>query len=74
MSFDAEWARCAPWLQAALDQLPPRCREAVVMRKIEGLPRREIAMRMGIAEKTVRRHIGDGMCALADALYRGEQS
>src|SRR6202043_1351447 len=55
-------------LQAALGRLP-RCREAVVMRKIEGLPRREIAARMGIAEKTVRRHIGDAMCALADALY-----
>jgi RNA polymerase sigma factor (sigma-70 family) len=58
-------------LQDALDHLPARCREAVVMRKIEGLPRREIAVRMGIAEKTVRRHIGDGMCALADALYSG---
>jgi RNA polymerase sigma-70 factor (ECF subfamily) len=58
-------------LQEALDRLPQRCREAVVLRKIEGLPRREIAVRMGIAEKTVRRHIGDGMRALADALYRG---
>ena len=58
-------------LQEALDHLPPRCREAIVMRKIDGLPRHEIALRMGIAEKTVRRHIGDGMCALADALYRG---
>ena len=61
-------------LQEALDRLPPRCREAVMLRKIEGMPRREIAQRMGIAEKTVRRHIGDGMCALADALYRGEKT
>ncbi len=59
-------------LQAALDRLPPRCREAVVMRKIDRLSRREIAARMGIAEKTVRRHIGDAMCALADALYRND--
>jgi RNA polymerase sigma factor (sigma-70 family) len=56
-------------LQAALDRLPPRCREAVVLKKIEGLSRREIAMRMGIAEKTVKRHLANGMCALANALY-----
>ena len=56
-------------LQAALDRLPPRCRDAVVMRKIDGLPRHEIAVRMGIAEITVRRHISDGMAALADAVY-----
>ena len=56
-------------LQAALDELPPRCREAVVMKKIEGLSRREIAVRMGIAEKTVKRHLANGMLALASALY-----
>lgn len=56
-------------LQSALDRLPPRCREAVVMRKIDGLSRKEIAARMGIAEITVRRHISDGMAVLADAVY-----
>ena len=56
-------------LQAALDELPPRCREAVVMRKIEGIARRDIAARMNIAEKTVARHITEGICALANALY-----
>lgn len=56
-------------LQSALDRLPPRCRDAVVMRKIEGLSRPEIANRMGIAENTVNRHLTDGMCALADMLY-----
>lgn len=56
-------------LQAALDRLPPRCREAVILRRIEGLPRREIAARMGITERTVADHIAQGMCALADVLY-----
>jgi len=58
-------------LQAALDGLPPRCREAVILRKIEGLSRREIAARMGISEDTVHRHLTDGRCALADLLYAG---
>jgi RNA polymerase sigma-70 factor (ECF subfamily) len=53
----------------ALDRLPPRCREAVTLRKIEGLSRREIASRMGIAEFTVNRHLTEGMRALADILY-----
>lgn len=56
-------------LQAALERLPARCREAVVLRKIEGLSRREIAARMGIAEFTVNRHLTEGMRALADILY-----
>jgi RNA polymerase sigma factor (sigma-70 family) len=58
-------------LQAALDSLPPRCREAVILRKIDGLSRREIAVRMGISEDTVHRHLTDGRYALADLLYAG---
>lgn len=56
-------------LQIALDRLPKRCREAVVMRKIEGLSRRDIALRMGVTEDTVKRHLADGVCALAEILY-----
>ena len=56
-------------LQAALDHLPPRCREAVMLRKIEGLSHREIAARMGISEKTVDRHICDGVTVLSDILF-----
>lgn len=60
-------------LQGALDLLPPRCREAVVLRQIEGLSRREIAERMSISEETVKRHLAAGVCALANTLY-GETS
>jgi RNA polymerase sigma factor (sigma-70 family) len=56
-------------LQSALERLPQRCREAVVMRKIEGLSRSEIAVRMGVTEYTVNRHLTDGMCLLADLVY-----
>lgn len=56
-------------LQAAIDKLPPRCREAVVLKRIEGLSRREIAQRMGIAEQTVSDHIAYGMRLLAEAIY-----
>jgi RNA polymerase sigma factor (sigma-70 family) len=56
-------------LQTALDQLPPRQRDAVVMRKVEGLSRPEIAARMGIAEATVSVHLAAGMAALADFFH-----
>lgn len=38
--------------------LPKRRREAFVLRKLEGLSQREIALRMGISESTVEKHIG----------------
>ncbi len=56
-------------LQSALDRLPKRCREAIVLRKVDGLSVREIATRMGVAEKTVKRHLTDGVRTLANILY-----
>jgi len=56
-------------LQMALDHLPARCRQAVTLRKIEGLSYREIADRMGIAEDTVSKHLREGMSILTDALH-----
>ncbi len=56
-------------LQAALDHLPPRCREAIVLQKIEGFSIREISTRMGVSEATVKTHLADGMRALANLVY-----
>ena len=56
-------------LQAALDLLPPRCREAVVLGRIEGLSGREIAARMGIGTAAVSAHLAKGIYALAGILY-----
>jgi RNA polymerase sigma factor (sigma-70 family) len=56
-------------LQVALGQLPRRCRETIVLRKIEGLSLREIAVRMGITESTVEQHLTKSLRALANSLY-----
>lgn len=56
-------------LQAALNRLPDRWRDAVIMRKIEGLSRAEIAARMGIAEATVSQHLAAGMAALTNLFH-----
>jgi len=58
-------------LQSALDQLPPRCREAFVLAKIEGLSGQEIAARMGITESAVSRHLALGVRLLASILHAG---
>jgi RNA polymerase sigma factor (sigma-70 family) len=61
-------------LQAELDRLPPRCREVMVLRKIEGLSQREVAKQMGISEGTVEQHLFRGVQVLADALFGGREA
>jgi RNA polymerase sigma-70 factor (ECF subfamily) len=56
-------------LRAAIDRLPPRCREAVILARVEGLKGRTIAARMGITESAVSHYVDNGMRALADMLY-----
>jgi RNA polymerase sigma-70 factor (ECF subfamily) len=56
-------------VQAALDRLPPRAREALLLRRVDGLSRAEIAQRMGIGEGTVKEYLSESVCALADMLY-----
>jgi len=55
-------------LQAALDELPPRCRKVILMRKVEGLSQKEVAKQMGIATDTVENQVAKGMRLLAQAL------
>lgn len=59
-------------LQTALDKLPPRCREAVILGRVEGLPGRAIAARMGISEPTVSVHLANGIRALVNEIYGRE--
>lgn len=54
----------------AIDLLPARCREVVVLRKLDGLSHREIAERLGISTRTVQEQVGRGMDKLARRLQR----
>lgn len=51
--------------------LPPRCREAVHLRKIEGMSPPEIARQQGVSIATVERQLVLGMRALADFMLGG---
>jgi len=56
---------------AALDQLPKLCRETLVLRRVEGLPQREVARRLNISEKTVEKHMATGVRLLIKVFGRG---
>jgi RNA polymerase sigma factor (sigma-70 family) len=57
-------------LARAFEQLTPRCREVVWLRRVEDLSQREVAMRLGIAENVVEKQIAKAMRRFADALFR----
>jgi RNA polymerase sigma factor (sigma-70 family) len=57
----------------ALNLLPPKCREVVWLRRVEELPQREVASRLGISEKTVEKQVAKGMRLLVAAFYGGKQ-
>jgi RNA polymerase sigma-70 factor (ECF subfamily) len=55
-------------MQNALNQLPPRCREVVILRRVHGYSQREVAEKMGIKEETVESQMAKAMRVLTDAL------
>ncbi len=53
-------------LFAAIDGLPARCREIVILRKIAGVSQKEIARRLGLSEATVQVQVGRGLRRCAE--------
>ena len=56
------------FMQDALNQLPPRCREVVILRRVHGYSQREVAEKMGIKEETVESQMAKAMRILTDAV------
>lgn len=52
----------------AMTALPQRCREALHLRRIDGLPPGRVAEKMGIAVSTVEKHLVKGLRLLHEAL------
>lgn len=53
-------------VDAAIETLPPRCRQALYLRRIEQLPAHEVAQRMGVSRQMVARYIAQAMEHLMD--------
>lgn len=58
-------------LRLGLEQLPPRCREVVVLRRVEGLSQQEVAQRLGVKISTVEKQLTYGLKALTDYMLGG---
>ncbi|MEF3076815.1 RNA polymerase sigma factor [Methylobacter sp. Wu1] len=48
-------------LRQAIDELPPRCRQAFILHNIHGMPYRDIAQALNISESGVEKHIMKGL-------------
>lgn len=59
-------------LAAALDRLPPRCREVVWLRRVEGLSQKEAAQALGISVKAIEQHMSKGARLLAMYMLSAE--
>jgi RNA polymerase sigma-70 factor (ECF subfamily) len=58
-------------LSNAFGLLPPRCREVVWLRKVDGISQSEVAQRLNISTRTVEFQVQKGMRILAQALFGG---
>jgi RNA polymerase sigma-70 factor (ECF subfamily) len=54
--------------------LPPRTRDVLLLRRVEGLSQRETAERLDIAEKTVEMHMARAVYVLMKQFGRGGKS
>jgi|UniRef100_UPI00404A59AE RNA polymerase sigma factor (sigma-70 family) len=57
-------------LAKAIDALPARCREVVVLRKLKGVPQAQVAIFLGISEKTVETQLSRGLKRCEDFLRK----
>jgi RNA polymerase sigma-70 factor (ECF subfamily) len=57
-------------LLEAIDALPTRCREIFILRKLQDLPQKEIAAKLGLSEQTVQVQVARGARKCAEFLRR----
>jgi RNA polymerase sigma factor (sigma-70 family) len=56
-------------LARAFSCLSPKCREVMWLRRVDQLPQKEVAARLGLTESSVEKHVIRGTRLLADALF-----
>lgn len=65
----ARTAQLAAAVEAALLQLPIKCRQAYIWHRLEGYTQQEVAARLGVSLNSVERYIMRAMRHLRDALH-----
>lgn len=56
-------------LARVFDQMSPRCREVIWLRRVDELSQKEVAEQLGISHRTVETYLTRGMQMIADALF-----
>lgn len=54
----------------AISALPERCREIFILRRLHGVPQKEIAARLGLSEQTVQVQAARGLQRVSQRLRR----
>jgi RNA polymerase sigma-70 factor (ECF subfamily) len=57
----------------AIDELPPRCREAFTLHRFHALSYAAIARRMGVSTGTVEKHIAEAMLRITRRMHASEE-
>ncbi|MDO5087383.1 MAG: sigma-70 family RNA polymerase sigma factor [Comamonadaceae bacterium] len=67
------FAQYASAMLAAIEGLPPRCREAFVLHRFDGLTQQQVAERMGISRNMVAQHVIRAVlvCKACDDRFHG---
>lgn len=66
----ADTAQEVELLASAIDSLPARCREIFILRRLQSVPQKEIAARLGLSEETVQRQAANGLCRCEKFILR----
>lgn len=53
-------------LARAMDRLPPKCREVMWLRRVEGLTQKEAAEVLGVTVKNIEQHVSKGVRLLVE--------
>jgi RNA polymerase sigma factor (sigma-70 family) len=70
----AQGRETAALIAEAIDCLPPKCREAFLLCRVEGLTMREAGRRMGVSERTIENHLAKALARKKSASSRAGSS
>jgi RNA polymerase sigma-70 factor (ECF subfamily) len=56
-------------IDAVLQSLPAKAREALLLRKLDGLSYRDIASRLAVSESSVEKYVASALLACYQALH-----